>query len=154
MSEPGASKPAAIAAGGDHRHALGFGWHLRRIDLAADEFEQDADDLVLHLAQPLGAAAAVAVLEQQLLGARAGLRERELQPLRHRGAQFALAAGMGLRQRLEIGDDRRRVDELDVDARRTLAVQHHAIAIAEPAGAVIVQCGRSWGMQRCRSRWL
>ena len=110
-----------------------------RIDLAADEFEQDADDLVLQLAQPLGAAAAVAVLEQQLLGARARLRQRRFQPQRHRGAQFALAAGMGFGQRFEIGDDASAVDELDLGARRSLRVQHHSIGIAEVRFAVIAR---------------
>ena len=32
------------------------------------ELEQQPDDLVLHVAQPLGAAAAVPVAQQQLLG--------------------------------------------------------------------------------------
>ncbi len=65
----GRQQAAAVAAGRDHRHVFGFRRRLRRIDLAADELEQDADDLVLQLAQPLGAAAAVAVLEEELLRA-------------------------------------------------------------------------------------
>ena len=39
---------AAVAAGRDDRHALGFGRILRRIEMTADELEQDADDVVLH----------------------------------------------------------------------------------------------------------
>ena len=61
---------AAVAAGRHDGHAFGLRRHLRRIERLADELEQDADDLVLHLAQPLGAAPAVAVLEQQLFGLR------------------------------------------------------------------------------------
>ena len=56
---------AAIAAGRDHRHAFGLRVDLRRIELAGREFEQDADDFILGAAQPLRAAPAVAVLEQQ-----------------------------------------------------------------------------------------
>ena len=116
---------------------------MRRIEHAAGELEQDADDLVLHLTEPLGAAPAVAVFEQQLLGAGARLGQRRLQALRHRGAQFALAPGVGLGEAFEIGDDRRGIDELDLDARATLTVQHHGIGIAEPARAVIASaCGR------------
>ena len=59
---------AAVAAGRHHRHALGFRRILGRIEMLAGEVVQDADDLVLHEAEPLGAAAAVAVLEQQVLG--------------------------------------------------------------------------------------
>ena len=69
---------AAIAAGRDHGHALGFRAHLRRIEHRGGEFEQQADDLVLHLAQPLGAAAAVAVLQQQGFGARPAFVQRRL----------------------------------------------------------------------------
>ena len=69
----GRQQAAAIAAGGDHRHAFGLGMDLRRIKRVDGKFEQDADDFVLGLAQPLGAAAAVAVLEQQFLGAGARL---------------------------------------------------------------------------------
>ena len=49
---------AAVAAGRDDRHALGFRRVLRRIEVLGDELEQHADDLVLHEAQPLGAAPA------------------------------------------------------------------------------------------------
>jgi hypothetical protein len=43
-------QPAAVAAGGDHGHAFGLGRHLRRVKLMRDEREQNADDLVVHLA--------------------------------------------------------------------------------------------------------
>ena len=59
---------AAVAAGRDHGHALGLGRILRRIEMLARELVQEADDLVFHPAQPLGAAAAVTILEQNPLG--------------------------------------------------------------------------------------
>ena len=90
---------------------FGLGRHLRGIKLLADELEQDADDLIVHLAQPLGAAPAVAVLEQELLGLRARRRQRRLQTLRHCRAQFALASRISLGELFKIGDDRRAVDE-------------------------------------------
>ena len=64
---PGRQDAAAVAAGGDDRHALGFGRILRRIKMRAGELVHQANDLVLHEAQPLGAAAAAAVLQQQPL---------------------------------------------------------------------------------------
>ena len=103
----GRLQAAAIAAGGDHRHVLGLGRILRRIEMLDRELEQDADDLVFHPAQPLGAAAAVAILEQQLLGLGAAVVERGLQPLRQRRAQFALAAGMRLGEQFQVGGDGR-----------------------------------------------
>ncbi len=138
-------QPAAVAAGRHHRHVFCLRRHLRRIELAADEFEQDADDLVLHLAQPLGAAAPMAVLEQELLGLRARLRQRRFQALRDRGAQLALTTRVRLGELVEIGEDRRGVDEFDGAARRTLNIQHHRNAIAESLLAVIVRCGPSKG---------
>ena len=70
------------------------------------EFVQDADDLVLHEAQPLGAAAAVPVLQQQLLGRGAALRSaRPSDAAATAGAQFALGAGMIFGQALELGRD-------------------------------------------------
>ena len=60
----GRLQPAAVAAGGDHRHVLGLGRVLRLIEMLAREFEQQADDFVFQVAQPLGAAPPVPVLEQ------------------------------------------------------------------------------------------
>ena len=96
-----------------------------RIKLAGGELEQDADDLVLHPAQPFGAAPAVTVLQQQLLGAGARLRQRRFQALGDGGAQFALAPGMDLGERLEVGDDRRAVEEVDGGVRGAGAIEHH-----------------------------
>ena len=142
----GCLQPAAVAAGGDHRHVLGFGRVLRRIEMLARELEQDADDLVFHPAQPLGAAAAVAVFQQQLLGLVAALVERCLQPLRDASAQFALAADMGLGEFFEIRDDGAGIDQVAgvpggrcrrrVRARFEGEGGHDAIRIAE-AGAEV-----------------
>ena len=70
----GRQQAAAVAAGRHDRHALGLGRIFRRIEMRGDELEQHADDLVHHEAQPLGAAPALAVLQQQLLGLRCGRR--------------------------------------------------------------------------------
>ena len=78
----------------------------------------------MHLAQPFGAAPAVAVLEQELFGVRARGRQRRLQTLRHRGAQFALASRIGLGERLELGGDRRAVDQRGAGAGGTVNIQH------------------------------
>ena len=44
----GRQQPAAVAAGGDHRHALGLGGIVGAIELLAGELEQQPDQLVLH----------------------------------------------------------------------------------------------------------
>ena len=64
---------AAVAAGGDDRHALGFRGVLRAIEMLGGELEQHADDLVLHEAEPLGTAPPVPVPDQQPLGDGAAL---------------------------------------------------------------------------------
>ncbi len=102
---------AAIAAGRDDGDALGLRAHLRRIEHRGGEFEQQADDIVLHLAKPLGAAAAVAVLQQQGLGPRPAFVQRRPSAAARRGAQFAVAAFMGRGQRFEVLGDRRRIDQ-------------------------------------------
>ena len=66
--------------------------------------------------------------KQQFLGMRPRLRQRRFKALRHRGAQFALAAGIGRRKRLEIGDDRRGIDQFDGGAVRSLDVKHRCYA--------------------------
>ena len=64
---------APVAAGGNHRHALGFRPVLRRIEVPFRKLEQHADDLVVHKAQPLGAAPAVPVAQEKALGGGAPL---------------------------------------------------------------------------------
>ena len=51
-------------------------------------------------------------LQQQLLGLGAAFVERGLQPLRQRGAQFALAAAMGLGEAFQVGGDGADIDQL------------------------------------------
>ena len=116
---------AAVAAGRDHGHALSLRTDLQRVKFTGGELEKDADDLVLHAAEPLGTVPPVAVLEQQILGARPGLRERRFQALSHGSAQ--LAAGVRGGERLEVGDDCRAVDQFD-GARGALGIEHHARA--------------------------
>ena len=71
---------------------------------------QDADDFVLHEAQPLGAAPAVAVLQQHRLRRGARLDHLGLQQLRHRGAKHILAAGMFFGERIDRGGDPRGIE--------------------------------------------
>ncbi len=73
---------------------------------------EDADDFVLHEAQPLGAAAAVAVLQQH--GLRGGARRDHLglQQLRHRRAKHVLAAGMFFGERIDRGGDPRGIETI------------------------------------------
>ena len=103
---------AAIAAGGDHRHALGARADMRAIEMPRGGGIEDADDLVLHEAQPLGAAAAVTVLQQH--GLRGGARRDHLglQQLRHRRAEHILAAGMFFGERIDRGGDPRGIETI------------------------------------------
>ena len=59
------------------------------------ELVEHADDLVLHPAQPRGAAAAMTILKQQAFDLGAARGERRLELQRDRGAQLALVAGVG-----------------------------------------------------------
>ena len=69
-------------------------------------------NLVFHPAQPLGAAAAVPVFQQQLLSLGAAVGEGCFQPLRHQRAQFLVAAAMGLDQVFQFGGQRARIDQV------------------------------------------
>ena len=103
---------AAVAAGGDHRHALGAGADRRVIEMARGGGEQDADDFVLDETQPFGAAPAVTVFQQHGLRDRAGLDHFSLQELRHRGAENVLASGMLGGERIDRGGDPRGIETL------------------------------------------
>ncbi len=105
-------QPAAIAAGGDHRHALGAGRDRRAVQMLGRGRIEDADDLVLHHAEPFGAAPAVTVLQEQRLRGGAGRCQFGLQELRHRGAEHVLAAGVFLGERVDRGGDPLRVEDL------------------------------------------
>jgi hypothetical protein len=71
---------------------------------------EDADDLVLHEAQPLGAAPAMAVPQQHGLGGIAGCDHFGLEELRQRGAENILAARMLFGQRIDCGGDPRGIE--------------------------------------------
>ncbi len=101
---------AAIAAGGDHRHALGARGNRRAIEMARGGGEQDADDLVLDEAQPFGAAPPVPILQQY--GLRRGARGNQfgLQQFRHGGAKNIFAAGEFLGERVDRGGNPRGIE--------------------------------------------
>ena len=103
---------APVAAGRDHRHLLGFRRVMRRIEMLRGELEQQPDDLVLHVAEPLGAAAAVTIRQQQLLGGGAPLQQRRLQALGERRPQLALIAGVLLAELVEVGGERVHVEQV------------------------------------------
>ena len=65
----------------------------------------DADRLVLHEAQPLGAAPPVPVLAQSLFSHGAARRKRGLEPLGHGGAQLALVPAMDVGEVFKIRRD-------------------------------------------------
>ena len=71
---------------------------------------KDADDLVLHEAQPLRATPAMAILQQH--GLRDGARRHQfgLEQLRHRRAERVLAAGMFFRERIDRSGDPRGIE--------------------------------------------
>ena len=64
------------------------------------------------MAQPLRAAAAVTIAQQQLLGGGAPFHERRLQTLRERGPQLALVPGVQLAELVEIGRERIDVEQV------------------------------------------
>ena len=63
--------------------------------MLAREFEQDANDLVLHRTKPLGATAPLAFLEQELLGLFPAADQFALHELGNSRTQFAVAPGIG-----------------------------------------------------------
>jgi hypothetical protein len=133
-------QPAPVAAGRHDRHALGFRRVVGGIEMLARELVNDADDLILHEAQPLGAAPSLAVMQQQALGGGAPLRERDLEPLHHRRAQFGLAAGAGVGEAFEVGGDGAIVEQFHGAARDKFGRQH-AHRIPEAACGVTAGCG-------------
>jgi len=80
-----------------------------------DKLEQHADDLIHHEAQPLGAAPALTILQQQLLGLFAAYRQHGLEPLRPpRAATPVRRPAMRLGEQRELGDERALVKQLGV----------------------------------------
>ena len=112
-------QPAAIAAGGDDRHALGVGRHQALVEVLRRRLVQQADDRVVQVAQPLGAAAPVPVLQQLRLGGGASLREFALEKLGDRCAKGVVAALELAGQRLDLGADAHGI-ELRLDRRGLL----------------------------------
>ena len=133
----GRQHAGAVAAGGDDRHALGLGRVLRRVEVLDRELEHQADDLVLHGAEPLGATASVAVGDEQPLGRGAPVRERGPQPPRHRQSEFVLAAGVDGRQLFELGRDGNRIENFGFGRNLIAQGQHGSIGIAERRRCVI-----------------
>ena len=90
------------------------------------------DDLILHEAQPLGAAAPMAILDQKPLGGGAPFQQRGFEPPRHRRPQVALIAAVVGGQPFEVGHDAAGVEYLAIAADLIAGSEHGAIAIAEP----------------------
>jgi hypothetical protein len=107
---PGSEHAAAIAAGGDDRHVLGFGRVLRRVEVLDRELVENAHDLVLHGAEPLGAPPPVPVGDEQGLDRRAAARQRRAQVPRDLQPQFALVAGMDFAQPRKLRRDGSRIE--------------------------------------------
>ena len=73
---------------------------------------QDADDLVLDVTEPLGAAAAVAVLQEDVLCRGARRDQLGLEQLRHGRAERVFASPMLFDKRIDGGGDPRSVETL------------------------------------------
>src|SRR5262249_38295265 len=93
--------------------------------------EQQADDLVLHEAQPLGATPSVAVRDEQAFDRGTPARERGPQLPGHRQAEVALVASVDVSQPVELGRDGNRVEHLDYGRNLIAQGQHDVIGIAE-----------------------
>ena len=79
------------------------------------------------MAQPLGAAAAVPIAQQQLLGGGAPFHERRLEPLRERGAQLALVPGVQLAELVEVGRQRIGVEQVGGRALGLVGGREHGL---------------------------
>ncbi|MGX1317974.1 hypothetical protein AB7M17_001427 [Bradyrhizobium sp. USDA 377] len=108
----GRHQAAAVAAGRHHRHPLGAAGNRRAVEMTRRRRIEDADDLVLHVAEPLGAAAAVTVLQEDLLRRRACRDQLGLEQLRDRSAERVLAALMLFGKRIDRGGDPRGVEAI------------------------------------------
>ncbi|MGY3405279.1 hypothetical protein ACVWZV_001392 [Bradyrhizobium sp. GM5.1] len=108
----GGHQAAAIAAGRHHCHALGTARNRRAVEMAGRGRIQDADDLVLHVAQSLGAAPAMTVLQQDRLCRSARGNQLGLEQLRHGRAERVLASLVLLGKRIDRGGDPRGVEAI------------------------------------------
>ncbi len=136
----GCHQAAAVAAGGDHRHALGAGGHMRAIEMPRGGRVEDADDFVLHEAEPLRAAAAVAIPEQHGLRGRARRDHLGLQELRQRRAKHVLAAGMFFGQRIDRRGDPRGIETFIFPRGGLNHDAVHGYPITDGTKAVTVDC--------------
>ena len=96
---------ASITAGRDDRHALGAGRNRRVIEMPRRGREQDSDDFVLHETQPFGAAAAMAIPQQQRLRGGARRDQFGFQQFCRSGAKNILATGVFCGERVNGGGD-------------------------------------------------
>ena len=93
----------------------------------------------VHLAQPFGAAPALAVLQQQALGVGAPGRERGLQRLGDGAAQRLLVAAVLLRELVELGGERALVEQFDVAVREVWS----EVSMRHPDSGARGSCHRS-----------
>ena len=91
----------------------------------ARELVHQPDDLVLHEAQPLGAAPSMPVADEQAFGDGAPLDQRSLKAPADRRAQVRLIAGMRLGDLFEVGGDGRGVEQFEGPARRMVGDGQH-----------------------------
>jgi hypothetical protein len=116
----------------------------------AGEFEQHANDLVVHRAQPFGAAPAAAVLEQQTLGGGATRDQRRLEVLGDSLAQLPIVPGMELGEPFELRRNRGRVEQLGAFGGGVVGGgQHRATGIPEQPPCVTVRLAGA-GKRRTR----
>src|SRR5262249_53257152 len=137
----GREQPAPVAAGGDDRHVLGFRRVERGIKMLGGEFVNEPDRLVLHEAEPLGAASPVTVVAQAALGHGAARAERGLEALGDGGAQLPLAPAMQVGEGGEV-----RLDGGGIEQPGFALLEFgnivHGYSIAEARGPVTTGCVR------------
>ena len=85
---------------------------------------EDADDFILNEAEPLGAAAAVAILQQHLLRGRARRDHLGLEQLRQRLAKHVFAAGMLFSEGINRRGDPRGIETV---IRTRAVLSHYAV---------------------------
>ena len=98
----GRQQRAAVAAGGDDRHALGVRRIGRPVDVRHRVVVEDADQLVLEVRQPGGATAPAVVCFELAAGRGTRIGDQRLQALDHGAARFGgiIAVGAEIRRQL------------------------------------------------------
>ena len=140
-------QPAAVAAGRDDRHALRLGGVFRWVEMLEHEFEQDADDVILHSAKPLGAAAALAVLQEMPLGIGAAGGQHAFHPLRDRAAKFLLGTRMIVRKLGQFGHELALVEGWIGASRGLVEREHWSFRIAKRGPPVTAPHGKITALQ-------